>query len=70
MAQLYLYVCEWHDEDNQARFIIVSANSYVDAKSVVSKEKIKEEIQIKSIGPTTSHPSNTVIYRQELTSIA
>lgn len=70
MSQLYLYACEWHDEDGQARFMIVSANSYVDAQSVVTKEKIKEEVQIKSIGATTAHPSNTVIYKQELVSIA
>lgn len=67
---LYLYACEWHDEEGQARFMIVSAYSYVDAQSVVIKDKIKQETKIKQIGATTSHPSNTVIYRQELTSIA
>lgn len=69
MNQLYLYACEWHDEYGQSRFMIVSANSYADAQLVVTKEKIKEQVQIKSIGATTAHPSNAVIYRQELTNI-
>lgn len=65
---LYLFVCEYQS-DLGPSFVIVSSYSTLEAIALAIKDTKCKEVLVKTIGVTTSHPSNNIIYRQELTPV-